>query len=106
MKNSLDDFIWHDGNILSLSYSVSKDSASIKIEAEFYSTPTAKNRDRYTIDCDGVTRFNSLVDFVEVLDNFSAGSIANGYFKQGTLRLYLIDGVVEISANSFELTKH
>lgn len=106
MKNSFDDFFWHDGNILSLSYSVSKDSASIKIEAEFYSTPTAKNRDRYTIDCDGVTRFNNLVDFVEVLDNFSAGSIANGNLKHGTLWLYLIDGVIEINAQDISILKH
>ena len=106
MDYSLDNFIWHDGNINSLNFTVSKSGASIEIEAEFYSTPDSTQRDKYTINCGDVFRLNNVINFLEIIDNFSAGSVSNGYLKENTLWLYLIDGVIEIHANEIKVSKH
>ena len=106
MDYSLDSFMWHDGNIFSLNYSINKTGASLKIEAEFYSTDKSEKRDKYTIECEGVTRLNNVVNFIEVIDNFSAGSVSNGYLKENTLWLYLTDGLIEINAKNINVSKH
>ena len=106
MNSSLDNFMWHDGNIKSLNYSISNSGATLEIEAEFYSTDKSPKRNNYTIRCDGVTRFNNVIDFVEIINNFSAGSVSNGYLKDNTLWLYLTDGVIEINAKSINVSKH
>ncbi len=106
MNNSLDNFIWHDGNISSLNYSIHKNETSLEINAEFYSTDESRERDKYTIKCSGVTRFNNVIDFEEIIDNLSAGSVSNGYLKENTLWLYLTDGVIEIHAKNINVSKH
>ncbi|GHA14763.1 hypothetical protein [Arenicella xantha] len=106
MNNSLENFIWHDGNIESLNYSVAKTGVSLVIEGEFYSSSESKQRDKYLITCDNVTRFNNMADFEEILDNLSAGSVSNGYLKENKLWLYLSDGVIEIHAKNINVSKH
>ena len=78
MDYSLDNFIWHDGNINSLNFTVSKSGASIEIEAEFYSTPDSTQRDKYSINCGDVVRLNNVIKFLEIIVNFSAGSVSKG----------------------------
>ena len=106
MTMSLENFIWHDGNIHSLSYSIQSTGASLEIEGEFYSSNESNKRDIYKIKCNDVSRFNNIIDFKETLDNFSAGSVSNGYIKDNTLWLYLSDGIIEIQAKSINVSKH
>ncbi|GHA16284.1 hypothetical protein GCM10008090_27610 [Arenicella chitinivorans] len=101
----MSDFIWHDGNINSLNYSVAESGASLAIEAEFYSTPESTQRDKFTINCRDVTRFNNVINFLEVKDNYSAGSVSNGYLRGNTLWLYLLDGVIEIHADQISVSR-
>ena len=106
MSNLLENFIWHDGNITALNYSIHKTGASLEINAQFYSTIESRERDKFTIKCTGVTRFNNVVDFEQIIDNLSAGSVSNGYVKENTLWLYLTDGIIEIHAKSINVSKH
>jgi hypothetical protein len=106
MSNSLDSFNWHDGNIHSLHYSIEKSGVSLEIEGEFYSSLESNQRDKYLITCCNVIRFNNAVDFKGIVDNLSAGSISNGYLKENTLWLYLNDGIIEINAENFNVSKH
>ena len=106
MSLSSKEFIWHDGNIRSLSYSIDKGGVRLEILGEFYSHTGSAVRDTYTIECDGVTRFSNLIDFDEVVDNLHAGSISNGYVNGSTLRLYLIEGMIEIDANKIQISKY
>ena len=106
MNNDLENFLWHDGNIKSLNYSIGKAGASLEIEGEFYSSSESRQRTNYTITCKKVTRFNNVIDFVEIQDNLLAGSVSNGYLKENTLWLYLTDGFIEIHAESINVSKH
>ena len=98
--------MWHDGNIKSLNYSINKNGVTLEIKAEFYSTDKSPRRDDFTIKCEGVTRFNNVIDFVEIIDNFSAGSVSDGYLKENTIWLYLTDGIIEINAKNINVSKH
>jgi len=106
MNNIPDSFFWHDGNVSALNYTTKNKITTLKIEAAFYAHDLASERSEYTLSCQDVTKFNHIVDFNEINDNSSAGSISNGYLKGNTLWLYLSDGIIEINAKEFNLKKH
>lgn len=107
MTNSnIDKINWHDGNLSEVTYQINMDGvAEVKMLAYFYSDEDAHERDKYTINCYGVTKHNLILDSKELKDNVSAGNISNGYLKEKSLWVYFTDGVLVVVASKFEVTK-
>lgn len=67
MTKALDNFFWHDGNLIDVSFTINKKGASaVQITALFYKDGQAKGRETYQIKCDGVSRFNCTLDSEEL----------------------------------------
>lgn len=106
MTKALDNFFWHDGNLIDVSFAIDKEGKSgVQVTALFYRDEKATSRDTYQIRCKGISRFNCTLDFDELTRNMFAGNISGGYLKENTLWLYFTDGLLEIHAKQFRLTK-
>ena len=104
MSKSLSTLIWHDGNLLGISFTISaKGKSSVTVSVLLYGDDQASKREEFKIECEGVSRFSSSLDAVELKNNLFAGNISNGYLKDKTLWLYFTDGVLEIHAKKFRL---
>ena len=106
MSKALNKLFWHDGNLADISFSIDeKGKTFLQMTAFFYKDEQAQRRGRYQIRCEGVARFNSSLDAIELKDNMCAGNISSGYLKGRTLWVYFTDGILEINAKKFRLTK-
>jgi hypothetical protein len=106
MTKALDNFFWHDGNLIDVTFTIDKKGQSgVLVTALFYKDEQAPSRDTYKIKCEGVSRFNCTLDSEELKKNMFAGNISNGYLKENTLWVYFTDGLLEIHAKKFRLTK-
>jgi len=104
MRKSLSTLVWHDGNLLGISFAISaKGKSSVVVSALIYSHDQASQREEIKVECEDVSRFCSSIDTVELKNNAFAGNISNGYLKDKTLWLYFTDGFVEIHAKKFRL---
>jgi len=106
MTKALNNLFWHDGNLVDVSFAIDKKGKSfLKISALFYLNEDAPSRDAYQIKCESVSRFNCTLDTTELKNNMFAGNISNGYLKDGALWIYITDGLLEVHAKKFSLTK-
>ena len=106
MSKTLNKLFWHDGNLADLSFSINEKGKSfLQMTAFFYKDEHAPDRDKYQIRCEGVSRFNSSLDAVELKNNMWAGNISSAYLKDSTLWVYFTDGILEINANKFRLIR-
>jgi hypothetical protein len=106
MSKAINNLFWHDGNLLDALFSIDKRGTSfVKITASLYKDEQSSNRTSFQINCEGVSRFSSMLDANELKDNMSAGNISSGYLKENTLWIYLSDGLIEVQAKRFHLTK-
>lgn len=102
---STEAFEFHDGTLESIHVS---GDGSIRIICNFYSTPDAKNRLKFTWNCLRVVFFCRTLDFMGLLDNSRAGNINDGRFisaKRGMshLKIFFLDGYLEIDAKSIDV---
>lgn len=106
MSKKFDEFFWHDGNLVDITFAINeKGKSSVQINALFYKDEHDPERAMYLIKCESVARFNSTLDTVELQKNMFAGNIMNAYLKENTLWLYFTDGILEISAKKFSISK-
>jgi hypothetical protein len=106
MRKTINNLFWHDGNLVDVLFAIDKKgNSSLKITALFYKDEQSSSRDPFCIKCEGVSRFGSTLDGDELKDNMSAGNISTGYLKGSTLWIYLSDGLIEVQAKRFRLTK-
>ena len=106
MTPTLDDLLWHDGNLIALALGLDKQgNATVTLEIDLYPDEQARSRQRRLIECQKVSRFHSTLDLAALKQNLGAGHIANGYLKDKTLWLYFSDGLLEISAKQFRLAE-
>ena len=104
MTPTLDDLLWHDGNLISLALGLDKQgNATVTLEIDLYPDEQARSRQPWRIECQIVSRFHCTLDLAALKQNLGAGHIANGYLKDKTLWLYFSDGLLEISAKQFRL---
>lgn len=105
MEKVFDDFMWHDGILVDIIFSMNnKGNSLVKITALFYKNNQERDRQLYQIICESVSRFNTSIDSLELKNNLCAGNISNGYLKKNILRLYLLDGMIEVYAKKFCLS--
>ena len=106
MTPTLDDLLWHDGNLISLALGLDKQgNATVTLEIDLYPDEQARSRQPWCIECQIVSRFHCTLDLAALKQNLGAGHIANGYLKDKTLWLYFSDGLLEISAKQFRLAE-
>ena len=106
MKMDIEKIIWHDGNLVSTNYAVGpKGKSSLNIIVELYKDQNASQRNKYLITCENVERFLQSLNAQELKQNSVAGNISNGYVKGKTLWLYFCDGILEIIADSYKISK-
>ena len=106
MTPTLDDLLWHDGNLIALALGLDKQgNATVTLEIDLYPDEQARSRHSWLIECQSVSRFHSTLDLAALKQNLGAGHIANGYLKDKTLWLYFSDGLLEISAKQFRLAE-
>ena len=106
MTKALDNFFWHDGNLIDISFFIDKKGKSVvQLTALFYKNEQAPSRDKYQIKCEGVSRFNCTLDCAELKINMFAGNVSSGYLKENTLWVYFTDGLLEIHAKKIRLAK-
>jgi hypothetical protein len=106
MSKALSNLYWHDGNLIDISYGIDKNGkSSVQMTALFYKDEQAPSRDMYQIKCEGVLQFNSSLNTTELKSNMFAGNISSGYLKGKTLWVYFTDGLLEVHATRFRLTK-
>ena len=106
MTPTLDDLLWHDGNLISLTLGLDKQgNATVALEIDLYPDEQARQRQRWLIECQKVSRFHCTLDLAALKQNLGAGHVANGYLKDKTLWLYFSDGLLEISAKQFRLAE-
>ena len=104
MTPTLDDLLWHDGNLIALALGLDKQgNATVTLEIALYPDEQARSRQPWRIECQIVSRFHCTLDLAALKQNLGAGHIANGYLKDKTLWLYFSDGLLEISAKQFRL---
>ena len=104
MTLTLDDLLWHDGNLISLALGLDKQgNATATLEITLYPDEQASNRQRWLIECQSVSRLHCTLDLAALKQNLGAGHISNGYLKDKTLWLYFSDGLLEICAKKFRL---
>ena len=106
MTQALNKLSWHDGNLLGISFAIdAKGKSAVSLSALLYKDDQAPERDSYQIKCEGVSKFTCTLDAAEFKSNMSAGNIANAYLKENTLWVYFTDGLLEIHAKKFRLSK-
>ena len=106
MTPTLDDLLWHDGNLIALALGLDKQgNATVTLEIDLYPDEQARSRQPWRIECQIVSRFHCTLDLAALKQNLGAGHIANGYLKDKTLWLYFSDGLLEISAKQFRLAE-
>ena len=106
MTPTLDDLLWHDGNLIALALGLDKQgNTTVTLEIDLYPDEQARQRQRWLIECQKVSRFHCTLDLVALKQNLGAGHIANGYLKDKTLWLYFSDGLLEISAKQLQLNE-
>ena len=106
MTPTLDDLLWHDGNLIALALGLDKQgNATVTLEIDLYPDEQTRSRQPWLIECQKVSRFHCTLDLVALKQNLGAGHIANGYLKDKTLWLYFSDGLLEISAKQFRLAE-
>lgn len=101
---SIDNINWHDGLLESITISMSSINGitrCIDINVRIYITSDAIERSLTKLHFTDVENVVLNCDLLELQDNISAGNISNGYLKQtiqgqNLLRIYLIDGYIEI----------
>lgn len=102
MTKAIDEILWHDGNVVSISFLIDERSkATVQIAALFHIDEAGGGRGLYRITCEGVSKFNTTLDVAELKDNMFAGNISNGYLKGNTLWIYVTDGLIEVQAKKF-----
>lgn len=104
MPSTLNNLLWHDGNLTRIAFSIDrKGKSSVTLSVFLYLDENAPDRRPYQVECQGVSRFNCTLDTAELKDNMSAGNISNAYLKNTTLWLYFTDGMLEVHAKKFRL---
>ena len=104
MTTTLDDLLWHDGNLISLALGLDKQgNATVTLEIDLYPDEQARSRQPWRIECQIVSRFHCTLDLAALKQNLGGSHIANGYLKDKTLWLYFSDGLLEISTKKFRL---
>ena len=102
----LNELCWHDGNITKIEIINKGDYTNIYIGVDLYDDPeVASKRTGLSIECLGVTRFNSTCDFIEIQDNSKAGSIIQASEKDTILNIHLFGGYIEIQAKNYNCKK-
>ncbi len=103
MATSLEDLVWHDGVIESVSvlpgFTIGG-TGEMTFEVSLYPIPEASKRNRYRIVLKNVIDTQVNVDFEDLADNQRAGNISNGGAKDcgasaTLLRIYLVHGYIE-----------
>lgn len=102
-----DELEWHDGVIDEMNFN---GDGEINITCFLYPSGNAKTRERYSINCDGVTALSSSIDVYALLQNKRAGNINNGRIgspRRGiwVLKLFLSDGYIELSAKKIAINQ-
>ena len=70
MSKALNNLFWYDGNLADISFSINEKGKSfLQMTAFFYKDEHVPDRDKYQIRCEGVSRFNSSLDAVELKNN-------------------------------------
>ncbi len=106
MSKALANIFWHDGDLSGIAFDIDeKGKSTLRISARLYGNEQAPTRDLFEIICEGVMRFGSTLDAIELKNNKFAGNISNGYLKDRTLWLYFTDGILEVHARRFRLVK-
>jgi hypothetical protein len=108
-----DSIEWHDAILLGVTMITGNQpqSSQVDISLSAYRAKDSPARIQLSVECLGVKRASLNADFSELADNRNAGNVANLYVKQlhgeGTvvLRLYLLDGMIEIVADSVSATE-
>jgi hypothetical protein len=104
MTKAIDKLLWHDGNVVSVSFLIDeRGKATVHIAALLYVDESGGERGVYRITCEGVSRFNTTLDVAELKDNRRAGNISNGHLKGSTLWIYVTDGLIEVHAKKFRV---
>ncbi len=95
---------WHDGILVDVSFQIDeKGKSKLIVVANFYESEQSSKRSRYKLSCLDISKYNLSLDAVELKDNMFAGNISNGYLKNSTLWLYFTDGILEVSAKTFDV---
>jgi len=113
MDHTMDNFVWHDAVLKTLSIEAHNDSSrsNCRISLLAYENAESRKRHRTEIVASSVLSVVSSIDFAELADNAGAGNVSNGYVKRTTsksrgslqiLRMYLCDGFIEVVARRFE----
>ena len=106
MSKALHDLCWHDGNLVGIRLDTGTQGAAVAhISVLLYAGALTAIRHAYQIECQHVLRFESTLDVAELRNNAFAGNISNGYLKGNTLWVYLADGVLQVEAKKFRVTK-
>jgi hypothetical protein len=104
MTKAIDKILWHDGNVVSVSFLIDeRGKATVQIAALFHIDESGSGRVSYQINCEGVSKFNTTLDVAELKDNMFAGNISNGYLKGNALWIYVTDGLIEVHAKKFRV---
>jgi hypothetical protein len=76
---------------------------------DVYPDDDSSVRESIKVTCIGVERCAFVLDFVELQDNRNAGNIANGYVKKfrkkKLLRVFLLDGYVDVVCDAIDLIR-
>jgi hypothetical protein len=100
---------WHDGILESFVVDDSERhrGAVVTLNLALYHSESDKQRSKMRLVLEDVQAITTRLDFAELTDNRSAGSISYGYFKKGNsgskkivLWLYMTDGFLEIHFKS------
>lgn len=99
---------WHDGVLEAVHI---HGAGEIHVTCDLYSSSCANNRVRHIFSCVGVTAFSSSIDFQALVCSAKAGNITNGRIVSSTkrhavLKLFLVDGYIEISAKKIKVASH
>ena len=100
-----DELEWHDGVLDEMHV---KGNGEINVTCYLYPSSNAKTRERYFLNCIGVTAFTSSIDVHALLQNKRAGNVNNGRIespKRGdsVLKLFLSDGYIELAAKKITI---
>lgn len=103
--SDLRDVEFHDAVLIDIFFSVRGETCVVKLE--MYDTKESQDRVAVTLSFEGVASCLTRLDFPALFDNSSAGNVQNCRVDvgRGVVRLYLVDGLIEISARSTRLTR-
>lgn len=108
MSVTIEQLIWHDAQLVSVSPTVCADaSTTVTVVLNAYPDDDARMRKAFYVECLQVERCAIVLDFVELQDNRNAGNIANGYVKRfgkkKLLRISLMDGYIDVICLAIDL---